>query len=126
MAWAFLTGFGALIYFVYRFQLNAKSLCVSLLIFGAGLLYSSTLGIFQERLHLVEYGILGLILFSANKGRGIGIAFFLTLTLGCVAASLDETLQWILPYRVGDFRDVLFDLIGVAWGATLRWSSSLR
>lgn len=68
----------------------------------------------EERLHFVEYGILGILAFKAfGKGfKKVMIAILFVLLIG----TLDEIIQFILPNRVGDIRDVIFNAIGGSLG----------
>lgn len=76
---------------------------------------------FEERIHLVEYGILGALLHralvlhrQASRGRGwrhpaLG-AIFLVTVLGW----LDEGIQHLLPNRYYDLRDVALNAVAGA------------
>ena len=68
-----------------------------------------TLNAVEERLHFLVFGAFGLVtgrVFTGKTGLLISIA----------AAGLDELLQWALPDRVGDWRDVGFNLLAVLGG----------
>ena len=60
----------------------------------------------EERLHFLEYGLLGFFLPLALRDRrgAMGASAVLVLAAGVV----DELIQWALPGRVGELRDVLF------------------
>lgn len=68
----------------------------------------------EERIHFIEYGILGVLVFKAlGKGfKKIIIAILFILLTG----TLDEIIQFILPNRVGDIRDIIFNVIGGSLG----------
>jgi len=84
--------------------------------------YISILGIFvlfivfsldrpEERIHFIEYGILGYLIIKAFDNtnlRTIVISSILVFIIGLV----DEFIQWLLPNRVGDLRDVAMNTIG--------------
>ena len=64
-----------------------------------------------ERLHYIEYGIAALLalrvfMLSHRNAAAILLALIYVLDLGLV----DEFIQWILPMRVGEFRDVGINL----------------
>ncbi|MBF0191817.1 MAG: VanZ family protein [Magnetococcales bacterium] len=68
-----------------------------------------------ERVHLMEYGILAFLLFRAmGQPRGIGLLWCYLAVL--VAGFSDETIQWILPNRYFDLRDIGMNGIGSACG----------
>jgi VanZ family protein len=57
---------------------------------------------YEERLHFICFGLLG---FSAYRAFGIKLAMMLTFSAGLG----DEVLQYFLPSRVGDWRDVIMN-----------------
>lgn len=68
-----------------------------------------------EKIHLSEYGLLGVLLYNALKidfdrySKKLYLYGFLTcLIIGFV----DEVIQWFLPNRVFDWRDVFMNGIG--------------
>ena len=73
-------------------------------------IYPLNLHIVEERLHFILFGGLGfitLLLWRPLPG----------LLWCCLAAGGDELLQWFLPSRVGDWRDVGFNLLACLGGA---------
>jgi hypothetical protein len=69
-----------------------------------------TLRLPEERVHFVEYGLLGFLLIKANGTTWRRSAFSLALVLA--VGGLDEYIQHLLPSRVGDWRDVLMNAAG--------------
>jgi VanZ family protein len=68
--------------------------------------------IIEERIHFILFGALGYL--------GITILGTINGVIICVLFSVgDEFLQWLLPYRVGDMRDVAFNLIASSIGIVL-------
>ena len=65
-------------------------------------------GLPEERVHLIEYGVLGVLLGRSLSGR-LGLA----LALGCLAGAVDEGLQHLLPGRTFDLWDVGANWIAV-------------
>ncbi|NQU94849.1 MAG: VanZ family protein [Candidatus Omnitrophica bacterium] len=69
---------------------------------------------FAERLHVIEYGLLGYLALRDFSGKGLrgtisdcikpALLFVLWVSM------LDEGFQWILPYRTGDIRDVITNM----------------
>lgn len=81
----------------------------------------------EEALHLVEYGILALLLVRALRHGGQDRRLFpAAAALAAFFGVLDEIIQWYIPRRFFDFRDLCINfagamlmLLAMAWG--LRW-----
>jgi hypothetical protein len=64
----------------------------------------------EESLHVVEYGILGWLLLRACSHRFRDPAVYLLAgALGAVVGTLDECVQWVIPERYWDYRDLLIN-----------------
>jgi len=63
-----------------------------------------------KRIHFLEYGILGVLIFKAT-GKEIKQNIFATILLVIIVV-IDELIQYMLPNRVGDIRDVVMNIIG--------------
>jgi multisubunit Na+/H+ antiporter MnhG subunit len=77
----------------------------------------------EERIHLIEYGLLGVLFaraLAADPATGRRRVFLLALLLGSAAGLIDELIQGILPNRYGDVRDVIFNAASVLLGLALR------
>jgi hypothetical protein len=90
-------------------------LCVFMLVYLYLLKYQCRFP--AERLHLAEYGALAYLLYSALRMDFLeGKAYF----LGFIAASgfglFDELIQFILPNRVFEMRDVATNIIAAGLG----------
>ncbi|MFQ6103720.1 MAG: VanZ family protein [Candidatus Glassbacteria bacterium] len=75
-----------------------------------------------ESIHFVEYGIVSLLMYRAlresfNETYIFLASFLLTYSLGIV----DEFIQFLLPNRVGAFRDVLFNAVSGGLVQMLLW-----
>jgi VanZ family protein len=68
----------------------------------------------EERVHFLEYGLLGFMVFSAIGTRPARIALALVFVL--FAGALDEFIQLLLPNRVGEIKDVALNFIGGGMG----------
>lgn len=70
-----------------------------------------------ERFHLIEYGLLAYLTFRAlrfdfPRTMAYGLAFLLTSAFGI----LDEGIQYLLPNRVCEFRDMMTNVIASGLG----------
>jgi hypothetical protein len=105
-----------------------------LLLFMLGLtwafsLYKLKIGV--EKIHYVEYGLLGVLGFSAfAKDFGAPSAAFLSILFVYLTGIADEFLQHFNPLRVAEFGDVYLNvkagLFGVLFMGVLRAPSSLK
>lgn len=61
----------------------------------------------EEAIHVLEYGVLGLLVFRAlvHRVRDVSIYLIATLVVGLIGV-IDEYIQWVIPSRVFDLRDV--------------------
>lgn len=96
------------------------------LLVGIGILSAMLVGTLHtpvEALHVLEYGLLGLLIFRAvsrELGGGFAAAL-LAVAIGWSAGLVDETIQWVYPGRTGAIEDVFLDAqattvgIGIAW-----------
>ena len=84
-----------------------------------------------ERSHLIEYGVVGILIFEAlteraSQGRRVPLPPLLAVLATAVLGVLDECIQAILPNRVFDPVDILFNLLAgtMAVGASvaLAWA----
>ena len=72
---------------------------------------SLSLDVWVERIHFIEYAVLGILISRAVNVinlQGIIYTGFLVTLIGAV----DEIIQWFLPNRVGDMRDVFMNSVG--------------
>lgn len=69
-----------------------------------------------ERVHFVEYGLIGLLFYRAVRSSGDPSVVVLTLLCGLIVGTLEEWVQWFVPRRVGDARDVFLNLYAIASG----------
>ncbi len=69
-----------------------------------------------ERFHLVEYGALTWLYYRAWHGRGDITALVFPALAAFTVGIFDEALQWLVPARVGELRDVLLNAVSIACG----------
>ena len=95
---------------------------LSLICFGLGYLLITKQEYFAEKVHVIEYGILGYLalrdLFKA-KNRPIFMKFAYSLAFIILIGFLDEGFQWLLPYRVFELKDVATNMLSGGLGIAL-------
>ncbi len=83
------------------------------------LLLPLTLPVVEERLHFLLFGGLGffsMLLFPPLVAVAVAV----------LGSGLDELLQWKLPDRVGDWRDVGFNVAAALGGVVTAWLGQRR
>ena len=84
-----------------------------------------------ERSHLIEYGVVALLIYGAlierrRNGRPVTVPALLAVGAASVVGLIDEVLQWFLPNRVFDPIDIVFNagaaLLAVVSAETLAWT----
>jgi VanZ family protein len=69
-----------------------------------------------ERVHFVEYGLITLLFYRVWRPRGDASMFVLPMLAGIAVGTLEEWLQWFIPGRVGDMRDVFLNVAAIVCG----------
>jgi VanZ like family len=69
-----------------------------------------------ERVHFVEYGLITLLFYRVWRPRGDASMFVLPILAGIAVGTLEEWLQWFIPGRVGDMRDVFLNGAAIVCG----------
>lgn len=70
----------------------------------------------EERTHLIEYAVVAAFIYQAlverrRNGRAVPAPDALTVLGTTVLGWVDEAVQWLLPHRVYDVRDVFFNFL---------------
>lgn len=125
MLWVlFLLGGGVASLYLYKSRPAAWRVFLFLGIFAAGLFYASQVKIVEERIHLINFGLLGWLIIKDISRFKKGIMRIGLALLFCIfVASIEETLQLWIPNRVVQTHDVLLGVIGGVWGISLFFSS---
>ena len=88
-----------------------------------------------ERTHLIEYGVLAVLIHEAlleraSRGRRVPVPALLAVLLTALIGVIDECIQAFLPGRVFDPIDIIFNMLAgamaVAASVLLRWSKRWR
>jgi len=68
----------------------------------------------EEAFHFLEYGALSFLLFRALRHSFPNVLIYpAALLLGCLVGLADEILQWALPDRIWDLRDLGLNVLAV-------------
>ena len=68
----------------------------------------------EEAVHYILYGILGILLFRALSHRVHDFSIYiLAILVGSMVGILDEAIQWAVPERYFDTRDIWLNVTGV-------------
>ncbi|MCK4930946.1 MAG: VanZ family protein [Candidatus Aminicenantes bacterium] len=76
----------------------------------------------EEAIHFIQYGLLGFFLFRAFRHHiGDKNIYFAAFLLGTLIGIFDEILQWIVPGRYFDLRDVGLNALSSGLFQILLW-----
>ena len=83
---------------------------------GAIVLWTrSLMGQPEEAVHFLEYGALGVLLYRVFEERVPDPTVYVAATLtGLLVGTVDEVIQWLVPGRFWDFRDIILNTGAVA------------
>lgn len=107
----------------FRLRPRGLELAAWLGVAAAYLLVLARMGIPEERTHLIEYGIVGALVHEALnerllQGRRVVLPALLAMFLTSVFGALDECLQGLIPGRVFDPRDMVFNALAGVMAVT--------
>jgi VanZ family protein len=78
----------------------------------------------EEAAHFVEYGLLTFFVFRALSHRIRDKSVYVTTILFVTFAGItDEFLQWLLPSRIWDYRDIGFNVVAAALFILIVWKA---
>lgn len=81
----------------------------------------------EEAVHFLEYGLLGALLHHALRARiPDATVYAATILAGAMVGTLDEIIQWIVPGRFFDFRDIVLNTGAVALAQVAIWRLAPR
>ena len=108
---------------------------VALGVAGAYLIVLLRMAIPEERSHLIEYSVVALFIHAAlaeraSQGRRVPVPALLAVLATTLIGVLDECFQALLPNRVIDPRDILFNILAGVMAVTasvaLGWARTFR
>jgi hypothetical protein len=107
--------------YIYKNGLTGRlRLALVFFVMLAGGLVAMGLDIPEERVHFLEYGVLGLLVLKAMGCGSIRLVLYSVILVSIIGA-VEELIQLILPNRVGDMRDVLMNVFGGSLGIGVGW-----
>ncbi len=126
------TGFGSIltlllvaagVWFLLRVWRRLEGLVPRLIVAAAVIAYGylfASLDVVVERVHFLEYGVLGYLGYRVLHHRRSDVTVFAASLLLCAVVGLgDEVIQWVLPRRVGEIRDVWINVAASLLGLVL-------
>lgn len=114
-----------------RVRPGGAEIGVALGIIAAYLLIIVRMTVPTERSHLVEYGVVAVfiheaLLERASHGRRVPVPGLLAIAIASLIGVIDEGIQWLLPSRVMDPVDILFNVLAAVMAiiasVALRWA----
>jgi VanZ family protein len=69
-----------------------------------------------ERFHFVEYGLVTALFYRAWRRAPDAGVWLVPMLLALLVGTFEEWLQWFVPARVGELRDVLLNLFAIVCG----------
>ncbi len=102
---------GLLYYLIRRIKFKGISSVIAAVILAGIYAYAfMILDVAIERVHYIQYGILGFLFYRTFRCWEDGIiVYFYTAIAVFLAGMGDETIQWALPNRVGEYRDIVIN-----------------
>ncbi len=114
---------GVGIWFVVKVLRRLEGPAAKLLVAGVALAYAYflwSLDVAVERVHFLEYGLLGYLGYRVLHHRRRDASVFAADFVLCALVGLaDEGIQWVLPRRVGEVRDVWINILASFLGLVL-------
>jgi hypothetical protein len=74
---------------------------------------------FAEAFHFAEYGLLAILLYRVWTDLDDWAIVALPLVAGALVGTLDEWVQWLIPIRAGEMRDVAINVVATSGGLLL-------
>ncbi len=81
----------------------------------------------EEAVHFLEYGLLAALLHRTLRASIPDPTLFATVILvGAIIGTVDEVIQWVVPGRFFDFRDIVLNTGAVALAQVVIWRLAPR
>jgi VanZ family protein len=112
----------AVILYAVKARLGILRVCAALSVFALSYLLTTRQEYFAEKTHILSYGLLGYL--AARDLIGAGIMrnpknAVLAISFVALISASDEMFQLVLPYRFGEMKDVITNIVSSALGLCL-------
>lgn len=107
---------------LFKSRLHFLRVIASIIILALSFLFAWRQPFFVEKMHVAEYGFLGWLVMEDLRRRhtiGLAKAMLFSILFILLVGSIDEGFQKLLPYRVGEIRDVITNVISGLSGIVL-------
>jgi len=122
--------FFGIFFFVLKGKHRFRQAFVFLAVSFIFALFIKRLNLPEERIHFLEYGLCGVLYmnaFESGETLSPGRKIFWAFAAAALAGIIDELIQKILPSRVFDLRDILFNVVAGAGGVVIKkWALNLN
>lgn len=111
-----------IIFYVIKHHFHILRLFAVIVILVLGFLFAWRQPFFVEKMHVLEYGLLGWLAardLRRNPRSNIVLTIVFSMLFVTLIGSLDEGFQRLLPYRVGEIRDVITNVVSGSFGIIL-------
>lgn len=108
----------AAVVYLFRHKTTTVTRCIWLIIIAA-VYIKYTIRLMakspEEAIHFIQYGLLGLLIYRAllHRHQNIGI-YFVAAVIGGIIGTIDEAIQWAIPRRYWDLKDIWLNFVGTA------------
>lgn len=78
----------------------------------------------EERTHIIEYGVIAILVYHAiieRIGKRNLLIALIAVLITTILGTIDESIQWLVPDRVFDPQDILFNCIAAAMAVGSGW-----
>lgn len=107
----------AIFYYIIKFHFSITRIIVNLVILFFGFIFAWQQPFLVEKMHVLEYGFLGwLSIRDLSKNKVLIKSILFAILFVLFITTLDEGFQKLLPYRVGELRDVITNVISGIFG----------
>ncbi len=101
-------------------KISWKQYMLAFIVFCIYGYYLKILKIPEERIHLLEYGLLSFLVFRVYPSDWSAIfRYWQTFLIVSFIGTLDEIIQYFIPTRVGDVRDIILNIVSGLLGLVL-------